>query len=310
MMSEVQMKLWSSITTTNSPVCQIIAHSHHLTSLGAYRPIYFLDNPEIYSETDLSELSKIARYVICDEKYWQANGQRPPSLAKRQLINIHVARKSCKCHWHLHIDMDEYLYLNGCFFDLIKSVPSEISEVRLQNFERVMLHGASNWYEGFLRTPSYSYKSNLNISEFIKPFLGMGLANYYHGKSFVRNSRNIIQGVHGAIRLSHFEVIRFNLPWDLGFIAHYQYSSGENFYNRMKKMNSRNSGFLAHEVAQLRWLETRNFEKEDTIKLGMALFEVDNECAEILIKDNIFRIIPDALLRNIQTSFHRGKSAH
>lgn len=301
------MKQWSSITTTDSPIWQIVDHSRYLRSLGAYRPIYFLDKPETYSKTDLSELMKSSRYVICDEKYWKAYGPKPLSLAKRQLINLHVARKSCECQWHLHVDMDEYLYLSDCFFNLIKSVPIEVSEVRLQNFERVMLHGASNRHEGVFRTPSHGYESNGNISDFVKPFLGMGLANYYHGKSFVRNSKQIIQGIHGAIRLSHFEVIRFNLPWDLGFIAHYQYLGGEQFYNRIKNMNSRNSGMLAHEVVQLRWLEARKFKKEDVIKLGIALFEAESDDVEFLIKDKIFRKIPDALMRHMQASFQQKK---
>jgi hypothetical protein len=301
------MKLWSSITTTDSPIWQILGHSRYLRSLGAHRPIYFLDKPEIYSKTDLCELMKTSRYVFCDEKYWNAYGGKPLSLAKRQLVNLHAARKSCTCQWHLHVDMDEYLYLNDCFFELIKSVPREVSEVRLQNFERVMLRGASNWHEGVFRVPSHSCGSNDNVADFIMPFLGMGLANYYHGKSFVRNSRNIIQGIHGAIRMSHFEVIRFNLPWHLGFIAHYQYLGEEQFFNRMKSVNLRMSGRLAHEVAQLRWLQARNFTREDVNKLGSALFEVDCGDVDIMVKRKTFCKIPDDVTRNIQSSFEHEK---
>ena len=64
------MQTWTSVTTTNSPAWYILSHARHLVSQGAMRPIYFLDKPEIYSQSDFENFQKSIRFIICDERYW------------------------------------------------------------------------------------------------------------------------------------------------------------------------------------------------------------------------------------------------
>lgn len=297
------MHYWTSITTTNYPAWQILGHAKHLISQGAYRPIYFLDNPEIYSPNDLNILKRYIRYVICDKLYWRKLKIVPRSLVQKQLINLKVARQICKSSWFLHIDSDEFIHLDIDFNQFASSLPSEISEVRLQNFERVTTHQEQCWHKGVLRKPSWDQEILSYYPKFTRRFLSFGLANYFHGKSFVKSKTNITQSIHGAIRKGEFEVIRLNLPWSSGFIAHYQFSGKKQYYNRIRGMNRRASFMLRHEQIQLEWVAQSDFEKEAIFELADALFFFDETDLQGYLELGLFQNIPTSLIQNFENSF-------
>jgi hypothetical protein len=297
------MQTWTSVTTTNNPAWHILGHARHLMSQGAVRPIYFLDQPEVYSPSDFASLKRNVRYVICDDHYWKKMKIRPEMVPERQLINLKVARANCTCDWFLHIDADEFLHLEQDFFDLVTPLPSDITEIRLQNFERIKRPDSSNWHTGVFRVPCWNTTAISHYPNFIKPFLGLGLANYYHGKSFVKNRPNLTQGIHGGIRKSEYEVIRFTLPWNSGFIGHYQYYDREAFYMRLAKKQINGGGLLKHELAQKQWIAQNNFEQDAIYRLGVELFEATEVESERYRANGLFRDIPQAFIARIEGSF-------
>lgn len=297
------MPTWTSVTTTIAPAWYILGHARHLMAQGAFRPIYFLDKPEMYSPSDYESFNQNIRYVICDGKYWEKLKGVPPTVPHRQLVNLKVARKISSDDWYLHLDSDEFLHLNLDFFDVVDNLPADVTEIRLQNFERIMRPDASTWHTGAFRVPCWNRAALSNYPEFIQPFLALGLANYYHGKSFVRNSPIITQGIHGAIRKSEFEVIRFNVPWDTGFIGHYQYSGRESFYRRFAYKRQDGEALLKHEVAQAQWIVENDFAQDKISLLGRSLFEVDATVADKYCQKGLFRDMPEAYTSRIESSF-------
>lgn len=297
------MHTWTSVTTTNAPAWNILGHAGHLISQGASRPIYFLDNPDIYSQNEFEALKKIIRYVICDDGYWQNLKGKPKTVPERQLLNLKVARAIFKSDWFLHIDTDEFLHLEQDLADLLGYLPSDVTEIRLQNFERITRPDTVTWHTGAFRVPCWDQAALSNYPDFIQPFLALGLANYYHGKSFVRNRPNLVQGIHGAIRKSEFEVIRFNMPWESGFVGHYQYSGRESFFKRFAYKRRDGEALLRHEVAQMRWIEEHEFARDDIFRLGIALFEADEVEANRYREKGLFRDIPQAYIERIENSF-------
>lgn len=297
------MQVWTSVTTTNSPAWYILSHARHLVSQGATRPIYFLDKPEMYSQSDFENFQKSIRYIICNERYWGKLNVQPRTVPEKQMVNLKVARTVFSADWFLHIDSDEFLHLEQDFFDLVSVLPADVTEIRLQNFERVMRPGASTWHTGSFRMPCWDKSTLATYPSFIQPFLALGLANYYHGKSFVKNRSNLTQGIHGASRKSTFEVIRFNVPWSTGFIGHYQYTGRDSFYRRFTYKRQDGEALLKHEIAQVRWMSENDFARDEIFRLAQALFEADDVTADGYRKNGLFRDIPREFIKRIENSF-------
>lgn len=297
------MPTWTSVTTTNAPAWYILGHARHLLDQGAFKPIYFLDMPEIYSSSDFEELQRNVRIVLCNDDYWNKLTTKPGSVPKRQLINLKVARAFCACDWFLHLDSDEFLHLERDFADLTHGLPTEIHEIRLQNFERIISPDAPTWHTGRFRVPCWDTAALSQYPEFIQPFLGLGLANYYHGKSFVKNRPNLLQGIHGAIRKSEFEVIRFHLPWEAGFVGHYQFNGYEAFYKRITNKRQFGGALLEHEKAQARWIADANFGRDDIFRIAKSLFEAQDTEAERYMEHALFREMPQAYTERLANAF-------
>lgn len=297
------MLTWTSVTTTIAPSWYILAHARHLTSQGATRPIYFLDKPDLYSRDDFASFDRHIRYVACGDNYWVKLKGKPGTVPQRQLVNLKVARSFNTDDWFLHIDSDEFVHLEQPLEELVSVLPLDVTEIRLQNFERVMRPNASTWHTGAFRVPSWDKAALSNYPELIQPFLGLGMANYYHGKSFVKQVPGLIQGIHGAIRKSEFEVIRFNVPWESGFVGHYQYSGRESFYRRFSYKRADGEALLKHEAAQADWIVENDFARDKIIQLATSLFEVDEVVAGDYVKKGLFRDIPKAFIERLESSF-------
>ncbi len=227
------MPNWIIASTVSAPSWQIILHARYHSNFGAKKLIYFLDSPQKHSNEELELLSRYAEIILCNHDYWDAQGGKPPNHTTRQLINLQFARKCKDAEWVLHIDIDEFLYLPSNNFNDVFSLPPEIAEVRIENVERVLTYGSNTWIDGYFRI---KILNNKLLAKHYGPsagFFGLGLSNYFHGKSLVKNRPRIIQNIHGAIHAdAHKEIIRIELHRSEAIIVHYPCISPSHFVSR------------------------------------------------------------------------------
>ena len=208
-------------------------HARYHANVGAQTLIYFLDAPQNYSSEELKRLSRYAKIVRCDDAYWDSQGGKPSNHAVRQLINLQFIRKIHQTKWILHIDIDEFLYLPGDGFNDVFSLPPEISEIRIENVERVLEIGSDTWIDGYFRLKTHN---NQLLAKHYGPtagFFGLGLSNYFHGKSLVKNRPRITQNIHGAVHAdAHKEIIRLEMHRSEAIIVHYPCITPSHFVSR------------------------------------------------------------------------------
>lgn len=211
----------------------IVLHARYHRSQGARAPIYFLDAPQNYSPEERALLSEYATIVPCDQTYWNAIGGRPARPVLRQLVNLRVARKMLDVQWILHIDIDEFFYVYDEGIDCIFDLPREISEIRIPNVERVLAFGKKTWTDGYLRVRTQKTKLLEKHYGLSSGFFGLGMSNYFHGKSFVRNRPKITQSIHGAIHQdASREIVRCELNRQDAVIVHYPCITPGHFASR------------------------------------------------------------------------------
>ena len=230
------MLQWASVTTVLAPAWLIRLHSAYLKLLGAHLCIYFIDRPESYTEAELTELSRHAKLVLCDDAYWHSVGGRPGEVPQRQLKNLRFARAQVDARWFLHIDIDEFPWFTGDIGRMLDGAPVEVSDFHFQNVARLVVRGGAHWHDGLLRVPNFDKELQaLHYGE-RAPFLGAGLACYFHGKSLVKNRPRLIQGVHSAMHVSpQQELVRMTIPLQEGFLVHYPCISPRHLAHRLRR---------------------------------------------------------------------------
>lgn len=230
------MLRWVSVTTALAPAWLIRLHSAYLKLLGAELCVHFIDRPASYTEAELAELSRHTKLILCDEAYWQSVGGRPKEVAERQLKNVRFARSQVDARWFLHLDIDEFPYFTGDIGRMLDSAPAELSEFHFQNVERLIVPGATHWHDGVLRVPNFDLELQARHYGERTPFLGAGLACYFHGKSLVNNGPRMVQGVHTAMHaLPQYELVRMTIPLHEGFLVHYPCISRQHFAHRLRR---------------------------------------------------------------------------
>lgn len=226
-------RTWAIVCTVDAPVWLIGLHARYHRSLGANQIFYFIDNPAKYTHSDLSHLNGMASLIVCNDAYWAQFKARPTKLARRQICNIEYIRTNLTLDWYLHIDIDEFLHLTEDIQQYIEGLPTEISEVRVKNVERVLSGELSRWAEGYLRLQTISHGLLRNEYGTAAVFFGMGLSNYFHGKSFVSNRPDIAQNIHGAVHKNpNREIVRHEISTDKATIIHFPCITESHFVNR------------------------------------------------------------------------------
>jgi hypothetical protein len=299
---------WHVVTTALAPLWLLRLHARFYKSLGAKSVLYFIDSPERYTPTEICQIRQELEVVFCDAQYWERHGGRPVFNAERQCCNLSVARASrAQDAWILHVDIDEFLFVKDeSFFDL--KVPYEVSEIRIQNAERVLCVGQKEWPKGYLRVrldsdvlarKHYGASSN---------FFGFGLSNYFHGKSFVRNKPRINQGVHGAIpKESGRELVSYQVPQEAALLVHYPCITPSQFafrYRSLGKDVPHRREFLHERLFRQSLLEEaeRSSLREALTRGIRDLHFCDADQASARIKDGLYRILPQELLDRMGSS--------
>ena len=282
------MLKWVSVSTVHAPVWLIRLHANYMIKLGARKILYFLDHPEFYSEEDIHSLSKLATVVPCDESYWKNHSERPQHLPGRQIKNIAFARSKINAEWFLHIDIDEFPYIPDGVDSLIDCMAPDVSEIHLSNAERVLIQGVENWHTGILRLPNAELEKQRVAYGNAAIFFGNGLAEYYHGKSIVKNKKHLIQSIHGSsnTRLGR-DVVRYNPPISQASIIHFSCFSREHFIQRIKSKSrslegaERKSLKLRHQYVLEEWI-LRN---DDIQKNALQAFRLVYTCSHQQMED-------------------------
>jgi hypothetical protein len=229
----IEYRHWVTVCTALAPSWLVLLHAKYHRRLGARSVVYFLDAPDQYNAQELKELSETVTVIQCDPAYWERLGGRPSDLAKRQLVNLRVARAIVGAVWVLHIDIDEFLYVRADGMQHMLALPLEISEIRLQNAERVIDTTKPFWPDGYLRTRTTNHALLTKHYGSQAVFYGLGLSHYFHGKSFVKNRKNIKQNIHGAIHAAtDWEIIRHEADKHDAFIIHYPCITPRHFASR------------------------------------------------------------------------------
>jgi hypothetical protein len=261
--------------------------------------IYFIDQPNRYSSLELAQLSSLGTMVLCDEPYWKQVGGQPRTVPQKQEVNLAYARHALPASWYLHIDIDEFPIFLRPLNDIVSSMPEEVVEVRIQNVERVCSLGSTKWSRGILRLPcSDPVKLKRHYGR-ASEFLGMGMSNYFHGKSLVRNKKQIIQNVHGAYPRRHGrEIVRYHTPMGEAFIVHYAMMTPAHFIQfRFAPAPELGTKFI-HERKLAAFLCSDGDRKRRLEWVLRSLHFASDEAADAMIAAGLCSRFP--------TSFHRS----
>ena len=284
-------------------------HANYMIKLGARKAIYFLDCPEFYSEDEIQTLSKVASVILCDKSYWEHHTERPINLPDRQLKNIAFARSKINAEWFFHIDIDEFPFIPNGVDRLIDSMAPDVSEIHIGNVERILVQGAANWHTGILRLPSTNLKKQRAAYGNTTAFLGNGLAEYYQGKSIVKNKRNLVQLIHGSTNLRYgLDVIRYNPPISQTSVFHYSCISRAHFIQRIKSKTRSLGGAeekafkLRHQYALEAWLLQSNDIQKSALHAFRLLYTCSNQQKQDWIELGLCTNIPEVFTRAIESA--------
>lgn len=299
------MSNWYTVTTVHAPTSLIMMHIMYHRQLNPKRQIYFIDNPGSYSQNELDLMNSIegSIIVLCDDLYWNAQGGRPEILPERQISNISYARKVFDSEWFLHIDVDELLHTSLDIGQILSTQPREVSEFRIQNVERLIIRGQDRWDSGIIRLPCYDQKMIDNYYMDRKHFLGMGLSNYYHGKSFVRNTPNVFQSVHGSIHEQKYkEIVRMQFRLEDAAIIHYPFMCMIQFLQRSisKHYTVLKSRKFPHEYRLDKYIDLKGNNKDVIKQVGLFIHTCTEAESRLWISVGLCGAMPDLVTQRVE----------
>ncbi len=303
------MSNWAIAITASAPSWLIILHAKYHLSMGAPVLIYFLDDPGKYSLEEISLISDYAHVVLCDQAYWDSLGGKPARITQRQMLNLQSARKICGDGWLLHIDIDEFLHVPTGAVEQLFDLPEEIAEIRLGNVERVLPVTAKTWSDGYFRLKTRNQGLLQKHYGATAEFFGLGLANYFHGKSFVAARPGVRQSIHGAIHEHpRREIVRYEAGQQEAMIVHYPCITPGHFVSRylgFLKHGTLNSFEFKHQRAFRAYLvnEARKLGPLRAILKGLQhLHYCSDQQARDRLADGLYAEMPEKFTARIRDS--------
>lgn len=299
------MSNWSTVTTVHAPISLILIHILYHRQLHPKFQIYFIDNPEYYHKYELDLLTSIegSNIILCDDAYWEAQGGRPEIVPERQILNIKYARESFDSEWLLHIDIDELLHTTIDIGSILSAQPKELCEFRIQNVERLIVRGQERWHSGVIRLPCYDQRIIEKYYEDRRHFLGMGLSNYYHGKSFVRNIGHVFQSLHGSIHEQKYkEIVRMQFNLEDTMVVHYPFICMTQFIKRSISKNhkiNRSRKFI-HERKFDTYIDSKGNDEEIIKKLALYVHSCTGAESRLWILAGLCRSMPDLFTKRVE----------
>lgn len=214
----------------DEPLATLCAFVAHYRALGADEITLCLDRarPDVM---DVLGPEAGLRLVLCDRDWW--GGPRPPESVHRQIRNATRVYRACRTDWLLHVDADEFLWVEGGVNARLAALSDDWPVVRLLPAERVRDAGTAmlDVFEGRFRLrrgaePRFFAELYGADARFFNP---EGLLAHHRGKSFTRTGLPFRIGVHQpfpeemdgrplAERKAWLEVVACRLD---GWIVHY-----------------------------------------------------------------------------------------
>lgn len=288
----------------------IMLHARYHLNSGAQKLLYFLDMPERYSSEEIELLSGNVKVVRCDRAYWDSLGGKPSKITLRQIINLQYARKIQNSEWILHIDIDEFLHRPSLGFNDIFHLTPEISEFRIENVERVLVHDEETWIDGYLRVKTSDSKLLTKHYGPKAQFFGLGMSNYFHGKSLVKNRSGIKQNIHGATHEdAQREIIRYELSRKNAVIIHYACITPSHFASRYLEFLKDGRKY---NIAEFQYQQNfRSYLFDESRRLGARhaiiksvreLHYCSHEQAAMRLEDGLYERIPQEFITRLTES--------
>ena len=288
------MTYYSSITTALAPVWLVLFHSNFLRKIGISSQYYFFDRPEFYTDEERDILRSTCNSIFCDSTYWKKQGGRPEAIGQRQEANIAYAQNKFESKWFFHVVIDEFPCFKRSIEEILNGLVPEVSEVRIQNVERVVLANSELWCDGIFRLLCADKALLDHHYGQRSPFLGMGLTNYIHGKSFVKNGPRVIQRVHGALsRIPGREIIRYHAKPSEAMLVHYPMLSRTHLMERIQRMMHLKGRVFIHEYRVNEFIRSQKNQLEAIKKIISTLHFCTHQEAEQWIDAGLCLEMPD-----------------
>jgi hypothetical protein len=168
-------------------------------SLGAAHIFLYCDRPDDPVQALVAGVPNVT-IVPCDEAHWRRVGKsRPKRHQVRQVRNARDAYARAQTAWLLHIDADEFVWVNGVVQDRLAQVSPQADCLILPVAERMHLPAApgQSVLEGAFRRPlRKSAKKGLRLFGPDYDLTYRGLTGHAQGKAFVRTNRALNMSIH------------------------------------------------------------------------------------------------------------------
>lgn len=188
------MASWSTVTTAKEPTANLQAFVAWHLAIGASEILIYLDDPADTAPASFTHLPQV-KFIRCDQPYWDTyNAPRPTGIRKRQIFNATNAYYMATSEWILHVDIDEFVYMNGCINTFLQNLPSENNQISMRPVERIFMPDEVNQpYTDIFRvaveqkTPKWLSKIYANPEQMPYGFMG-----HINGKTFVRTGLSAV----------------------------------------------------------------------------------------------------------------------
>ncbi|MGU3287811.1 hypothetical protein [Methylobacterium mesophilicum] len=191
------------ILMTNATTEQVIFFINKYRGLGATKISIFYDGDEVFSIPDAcSELT------ICDNLFWNDRQiSNSSSVEEKQRAVYNYAYSKSSCAWVFCVDIDEFIFYNGNFGDIIAVTPSHVNAIRFPTIEAAFRtnQDLNENFGAVLFRRSYNRYLAAVLPHVVYPGLGgffiRGLLGHAIGKQMTRS--NI---PHLEINIHHAEI--------------------------------------------------------------------------------------------------------
>ena len=216
---------WSVVATVDEPPALVQAFIAWHLSLGAAHIFLYCDRPDDPVQALVAGVPDVT-VVPCDAEHWRRVGKsRPKRHQVRQVRNARDAYARAQTAWLLHIDADEFVWVDGAVKDRLAQVPSEADCLILPVAERVHLPDApgQSVLEGAFRRPlKTGAKKGRRLFGPDYDLTYRGLTGHAQGKAFVRTDRPLNMSIHRPRPLSSDEeLVIARLPADAMELLHF-----------------------------------------------------------------------------------------
>ncbi len=142
------MTTWGLVATIKAPVADTLAFAAWHLEQGASRIFIYLDDANPQAAEYLAA-HPTCRVTLTDDAWWAKRGRRPEKHQVRQSRNAtHAYRRAGDVDWLAHIDVDEFLIVEGDIAGRLTALPQAVTCARIRPME--VLAGDGTAFKAFI----------------------------------------------------------------------------------------------------------------------------------------------------------------